>query len=88
MQESVEHITLQEIVESLRTEDVFNWHFALINLRKMVISNDSFELVQAIIDNELVPGLVQYMARDDFPQLKLESAWIITNLACGSKAQC
>lgn len=39
--------------------------------------------LQRVIDNNLVPKLIANLARDDFPQLQFESAWCITNIACG-----
>lgn len=61
------------------------------NLRKFVgtcgmrrllsLENDS--PLQKVIDNNLVPHLIRNLNRDDFPQLQFESAWCITNIACG-----
>jgi hypothetical protein len=39
--------------------------------------------IQKVIDNNLVPKLIHFLSRDDFPQLQFESAWCITNIACG-----
>jgi hypothetical protein len=39
--------------------------------------------LQKVIDNNLVPKFIANLARDDFPQIQFESAWCITNIACG-----
>ena len=35
-----------------------------------------------MVEAGVVPRLVQMLSRNDLPQLQLEAAWTITNIAC------
>lgn len=43
---------------------------------------DKFPPVDLVVESGVVPRLVQMLARHDLPQLQLEAAWAITNIAC------
>lgn len=54
----------------------------MCGIRRLLTTEDSNHL-QRVIDNNLVPKLISNLSREDFPQLQFESAWCITNIACG-----
>ena len=51
-------------------------------IRKLLSLEEDSPL-QKVVDNNFIPKLILNLARDDFPQLQFESAWCITNIACG-----
>ncbi|XP_045831411.1 importin subunit alpha-2-like [Trifolium pratense] len=54
---------------------------ATIHYRKLVsIDNPK---IGEVIKSGVVPRLVEFLLRDDFPQLQLEAAWVLTNIAAG-----
>lgn len=51
---------------------------------RMLLSMKDNPPIQEIIDRKrIVPCLVQYLQRYDSPQLQLEVAWSLTNIASG-----
>lgn len=63
-------------------------HAAAFGLRKIFSADASEGYIQRIIDNGVISKLLNNMKNRKYPQLQYESCWIITNIACGSKAQC
>eukprot|EP00331_Platyophrya_macrostoma_P023919 CAMPEP_0176442708 /NCGR_PEP_ID=MMETSP0127-20121128/21986_1 /TAXON_ID=938130 /ORGANISM="Platyophrya macrostoma, Strain WH" /LENGTH=404 /DNA_ID=CAMNT_0017827793 /DNA_START=236 /DNA_END=1447 /DNA_ORIENTATION=+ len=61
-------------------------HSGIIALRK-VLSIESEPPIQEVIDTGIVPLLKDFLLEDQEPQLQLEAAWCLTNIASGTTDQ-
>ena len=43
--------------------------------------------IDLVVESGVIPRLVEFLTRYEHPNLQLEAAWAITNIACGNKEQ-
>lgn len=67
--------------------DVLEMHRGIIGLRKLLAS-DNEPPVQAFIDAGLIQKSFEFINQKEFPQLKLEAVWALTNVASGDTEHC
>lgn len=69
--------------ELLRSPDVSKQLDAAVYFRR-ILAADKFPPLDLVVETQLViPTLIQYLSRTDTLQLQIESAWCLTNIACG-----
>ncbi len=66
----------------LYSSDITDKHHGIIGIRKIMSINNSPH-INLLVDNNLVPYLMEYIYQNIYPQLQLEAAWILTNVASG-----
>ena len=64
------------------SEDNMMKFMGTCGIRRLLSFEENAPL-QKVIDNNLVPKFIANLSRDDFPQIQFESAWCLTNIACG-----
>jgi len=77
---------LSQLVEDINSNERFNQHLGVIGVRRL-LSREEGPTVQPIIDANLVPRMIEFMQREDEPQLQIEAAWVLTNVSSGTTAQ-
>jgi len=76
---------LSQLVEDINSKELFNQYRGTIGVRKLLsVDNPP---IQPMIDANLVPVMIEFMKIEDEPQLQLEAAWVLTNVASGTAAQ-
>lgn len=76
---------LSQLVEDVNSNERFNQYRGTIGVRKL-LSIDG-PPIQPIIDANLVPRMIEFVKREDEPQLQVEAAWVLTNVASGTTTQ-
>ena len=77
----------QKLVALVYGADILEIHRGIIGLRKL-LAGDHEPPVQAFIDAGLIQKSFEFIDQKEFPQLKLESVWALTNVASGETEHC
>lgn len=62
-------------------------HKGAIGLRKLLSKNVD-PPIKKFVDRGLLNRFIQFVKQTSFPQLKLEAAWALTNIAAGQNIYC
>ncbi|KAJ4905469.1 Importin subunit alpha-3 [Raphanus sativus] len=74
---------LTEMVAGIWSEDSNSQLETTILLRKM-LSREQNPPINDVIQSGVVPRVVTFLSRVDFPKLQFEAAWTLTNIASGT----
>ena len=78
---------LPDLLTAMRSGVEDKFLFAAQGFRK-VLSLEHNPPIQEVIDAGVLPYLIDWIQKFDFPQLQYESAWTITNIASGTHQNC
>ncbi|CAI9754706.1 unnamed protein product [Fraxinus pennsylvanica] len=74
---------LPTMVAGVLTDDAGRQLEATTQFRKL-LSIERSPPIHKVIQAGVVPRLVEFLMREDFPQLQFEAAWALTNIASGT----
>eukprot|EP01126_Amoeba_proteus_P047924 TRINITY_DN550_c0_g1_i3.p1 TRINITY_DN550_c0_g1~~TRINITY_DN550_c0_g1_i3.p1 ORF type:complete len:516 (+),score=83.97 TRINITY_DN550_c0_g1_i3:80-1627(+) len=77
---------LQNLIEMMKRQDPSEHLEATTKIRKL-LSIETNPPIQDVIDAGMVPRLIEFLLRNECPQLQFEAAWALTNIASGSSEQ-
>ena len=77
---------LHEYLQAISSDDIYNNHYGIINIRKLLCEN-KMECIQNIIDNNILPRIIKMARNSSEKHLQLEATWCLANLASGSSEQ-
>ena len=77
---------LGEYLTAINSQDIFQQHYGIINIRK-ILCNNKTQLIQEIIDQNAVPRIMEMAMNDSERHLQLEATWCLANLASGTSEQ-
>ena len=78
---------LPELLNAMRSGSEEQYLMAAQGFRK-VLSLEHHPPIQEVIDAGVLPFLIDWIQKFDYPQLQYESAWTITNIASGTHQHC
>jgi len=68
----------------VHSDDPATAFHGVLMIRK-ILSVQEDPPIQPVVDAGVVPLLVQYLARDDWPEMQFEAAWAVSNIASGTQ---
>lgn len=75
--------SIPAMVAGVWSDDRNAQHEATTHFRKL-LSIERSPPINEVIQSGVVPRFIEFLARDDFPQLQFEAAWALTNIASGT----
>ena len=78
---------LPELLNAMHSGSEEQYLMAAQGFRK-VLSLEHHPPIQEVIDAGVLPFLIDWIQKFDYPQLQYESAWTITNIASGTHQHC
>ncbi|XP_057535902.1 importin subunit alpha-like [Amaranthus tricolor] len=75
--------SLPQMVAGVYSDDESAQLEATIYFRKL-LSIERNPPIEEVVQSGVVPRIVEFLGRDDFPQLQFEAAWALTNIASGT----
>ncbi|GAV61519.1 Arm domain-containing protein/IBB domain-containing protein [Cephalotus follicularis] len=81
VEKKLEH--LPSMVAGVWSDDTSLQHEATTQFRKL-LSIERSPPIEEVIQAGVVPRFVEFLMREDFPQLQFEAAWALTNIASGT----
>ncbi|KXJ15484.1 Importin subunit alpha-1 [Exaiptasia diaphana] len=85
-QQVIQILPLPTVLENLHKGDD-NLTFKSIQSVRKMLSKEKNPPINDVIKAGLIPYLVKYLERSDFPLLQFEAAWALTNIASGNSDQ-
>ena len=73
------------LLQNLDAKDDKKLLFAVTGFRRLLSRPDP--PIQSVIDANILPRLLAFIARVDFPRLQFEALWCLTNVASGNQDQ-
>ena len=76
---------LQTLFEKILSENIIDQHFGIIGLRNILSSKNLLPLIQKITEANIGPKLLDFLEKNEFPSLQLESVWVLGCMALVKK---
>lgn len=77
---------LNEYLLSIRSNDIFQQHYGIISIRKLLCENNNV-FIQEIIDNNALPIIIELARNNSERHLQFEATWCLANMASGTSEQ-
>lgn len=85
--DNLSNINLKKLVETAANSDDPEKQLAAVQAARKLLSSDRNPPINDLINNNILPVLVQCLKRHDHTMLQFEAAWALTNIASGTSEQ-
>ncbi|KAL0692430.1 hypothetical protein Bca4012_059610 [Brassica carinata] len=75
---------LVSLVAGVWSDDPLS-QFEFLNHFRLILSTSKNPPIDMVIESGVVPRFVEFLKKEDAPWLQLEAAWILTNIASGTR---